>query len=297
MRTVAMNLAGVAEFPAIGSTPYRVDVDGRPYVPVGDGGIVLGVSLGDRVTATAGDHVAPGVSVGHPDPAARFALTAHACVGNPVVVRDGAAAGATGHVIGKRGEDGRVLAWLPEEALAVMVPGDGLSVRASGQGARLDGGPDDVALLNLDPWLLDGLGVQVGRDGVGVGVRAVVPSRLAGNGVGRPAQLWDLDLAFPAGDPVLEGLRLGDLLAVADLDVRHNMGFRRGWLTVGLVVHGDSPMPGHGPGFAPLLTGPAARLEALVDAGGHTGLTLDVLSGGRRGPAEVPAPAPGGRAG
>lgn len=297
MRTVAMNLAGVAEFPALGSTPYRVDVDGRPYVPVGDGGIVLGVELGDLVTAALGDHVAPGVSLGHPDPAARFALTAYACVGNPVLVRDGAAAGATGYVIGKRGEDGRVLAWLPQEALERLKPGDGVTVRTSGQGARLDGGPDAVEVLNVDPALLPGLGVQVGRDGVGVGVRAVVPSRLAGNGVGRPAQLWDLDLAFPAGDPVLGSLRLGDLLAVADLDVRHNMGFRRGWTTVGLVVHGDSPMPGHGPGFAPLLTGPGALLQPLADAEGHQGLTLDVLGHHPAAGPRLPAPGGGGRAG
>ena len=50
MRTVAVNLAGVAEAPAMGTTPYRIDVDGHPYVPVGDGGIVLGVALGDLVT-------------------------------------------------------------------------------------------------------------------------------------------------------------------------------------------------------------------------------------------------------
>ena len=45
MRSVAVNLAGVAEAPAMGSTPYRIDADGHPYVPVGDGGIVLGVAL------------------------------------------------------------------------------------------------------------------------------------------------------------------------------------------------------------------------------------------------------------
>jgi len=38
----------------------------------------------------------------------------------------------------------------------------------------------------------------------------------------------------------------GDLVAVSDLDVRYNMGYRRGWLTVGVVVHGASPLPGHG---------------------------------------------------
>ena len=291
MRSVAINLAGVAEAPAMGSTPYRIDVDGHPYVPVGDGGIVLGVALGDLVTSAVGDHVAPGVSIGHPDQAARHALTAYGCVGNPVVVRTGAAAGTQGRVFGKRGEDGRLLVWLPDEALAQLRPGDGFSVRAHGQGARLDGLPDEVELLNLDPSLAPALGIRVAPDGGGVdvGVRGVVPSRLAGNGIGRPAQQWDVDLAFAPGDPLLAELRLGDLLAVADLDVRHNMGYRRGHVTVGLVVHGDSPMPGHGPGLVPLLCGPAALLRAVPEPGTHEGLTVNALVGA--------APSAAGRAG
>lgn len=273
-----MNLAGVVESPSIGTTPYRVDWDGRPYVPVGDGGVVLGVHLGDLVGAVDGDHVAPGASLAHADPAARFGLVSYACVGNPVRVRDGAAAGATGWVHGKRGEDGRVLVALPDDALAVLQPGDGVAVRAYGQGAVLPGA--GVALMNLDPRLLGPLGISVSAQGVEVPVRAVVPGRLAGNGIGRPAHQWDVDLAFPAGDEVLAGLRLGDLLAVTDLDVRHNIGYRRGWVTVGLVVHGDSPQPGHGPGLTPLLSGPADRLLPQVVATGPAALSWDVLAAG-----------------
>lgn len=274
---VAMNLAGVVESPSTGM-PYRVDRDGQPYLPVGDGGVVLGVHLGDLVGAVDGDHVAPGATLAHPDPAARFGLTSYACTGNPVRVRDGAAAGARGYVLGKRGEEGRVLVVLPDEALAVLQPGDGVAVRAYGQGARLPG--TDVVMMNLDPRLVGPLGIAVDGGAVTVPVRAVVPGRLAGNGVGRPAQQWDVDLAFPAGDRVLAGLRLGDLLAVTDLDVRHNVGYRRGWLTVGLVVHGDSPQPGHGPGLMPVLTGPAERLTPRVVPGGPAALTWDVLAAG-----------------
>ena len=46
---VAVNLLGQVEHPAFGDSPYRIDVDGVPYVPVGDGGLVLGVRLGDSV--------------------------------------------------------------------------------------------------------------------------------------------------------------------------------------------------------------------------------------------------------
>ena len=112
-----------------------------------------------------------------------------------------------------------------------------------------------------------------------VGVRVILPSKLAGNGIGRPAAAWDLDLQLPPGPAGAgraagrDGLLLGDLVAVTGLDARHNMGYRRGWLTVGVVVHGTSPLPGHGPGITPILTGPLAALSAVADATGHRGLT------------------------
>jgi hypothetical protein len=62
-------------------------------------------------------------------------------------------------------------------------------------------------------------------------------------------------------------------VAVADLDARFNAGYRRGWLTIGLVAHGGSPQPGHGPGITAILTGPAQALRAAVDAGDHQGLS------------------------
>jgi len=290
VRAVAINMLGVVEHPALGDTPYRVDAGGHPYVPVGDGGLVLGVRLGDPVSALAGDHVAPGACLVHPDPAARHALVSYGCIGNPAEVRTGRAAGARGMVLGKRGEGGRLITGFRQEDLARMRPGDQVTVRASGQGWRHPGVPPEVAVLNAAPGLLAALPVSwPGHGPMTVGVRATLPSKLAGNGIGRPAAAWDLDLQLGSGDarspgaggPAGEGgpatgesgLLLGDLVAVADLDARYNMGYRRGWLTVGVVVHGASPLPGHGPGLTPVLTGPGAALSAVPDAAGHRGLT------------------------
>ncbi len=276
---LASNLLGFVEHPEIdGMMPYRIDAEGRPYVPVGDGGVVLGVRLGDSVFGVDADHAAPGVCLVHPDPAARHALTAYACVGNDVVVRTGAAAGARGRVIGKRGEAGRVIVGMAQEDLARLRPGDGLSIRAHGQGASL--GVPGVELLNLDPRLLGHLPLLVGAANVTATVHGVVPSRLAGNGLGRPAQMWDLDVQVTPSTPGLAGLRLGDLVALDDIDVRHNMGYRRGWRTLGVVVHGDSPLPGHGPGVTPVLSGPADLLRVTVDPDGGPALAEGMLNGG-----------------
>ena len=281
-RLVAVNLLGVVEHPALGDTPYRVNRDGRSYVPAGDGGIVMDLRLGDSVFGLDGDHAAPGACLVHPDPASRHALASYACIGNPARVRTGRAAGAQGAVVGKRGEEGRVIVAFGQDDLARLRPGDEVAVRARGQGLCLPALPPGVMAMNLDPDLLARLPVDLspGGDagGLTVGVRMRVPSRLAGNGIGRPAVAWDLDLQLPPPGPGGVGdLALGDLVAVTDLDARYNMGYRRGWVTVGVIGHGASPLPGHGPGLTPVLTGPVAALRPVPDPAGHAGLTAAML--------------------
>jgi hypothetical protein len=271
-----VNLVGYVEHPGLGESPYRVSRDGVSYVPVGDGGIVLGLELGDSVFKLAADHAAPGACLMHPDAAARHALAAFACIGNQAVVRSGAAAGAVGTVIGKRGEEGRVIVGFRPADLAAMRPADEVLVRTAGQGWRPAGFPADIAVMNTDPALLAALPVQVSPDGgtVTAAVRAVLPSKLAGNGIGRPAASWDLDLQLTSAD---HDMLLGDLVAVTDIDARYNMGYRRGWLTIGVVVHGASPLPGHGPGITPILTGPSTALQPSPDPAGHVGLTAALV--------------------
>jgi hypothetical protein len=281
LNAVAVNMLGVVEHPALGDTPYRVDADGHPYLPAGDGGLVLGVRLGDPVSALDGDHVAPGACLVHPEPAARYALVSYGCIGNPAEVRTGRAAGARGAVIGKRGEDGRLITGFRQEDLARMRPGDQVTVRTCGQGWQHPDVPPGVLVMNAGPGLLGTLPIEWPGEGpMTVGVRTVLPSELAGNGIGRPAAAWDLDLQLPTGpgrpaavERPPPGLLLGDLVAVTGLDARHNMGYRRGWLTVGVVVHGSSPLPGHGPGITPILTGPLTAISAVADVTGHHGLT------------------------
>ena len=277
---VTVNLAAVVEQASVGADPYRIDADGAPYVPVGDGGVVLGVRLGDGAWAHVGDHAAPGACLVHADPAAGYALAAQACIGNLVTVRTGAAAGAAGAVTGKRGEGGRVIASFAQDVLARLRPGDQVAVRSRGQGAP-DPAPG-VCLRNIDPALLGALPVSAGPGTLEVGVRAVLPSRIVGNGIGRPTPMWDLDLQLTpatAGRHEAGGLCLGDLVAITDLDARFNAGYRRGWLSVGLVVHGGSPQPGHGPGVTVIATGPASAFAVRADAAGHRGLSEAAVLG------------------
>ncbi len=278
MIPLATNLGGVIETPELASSPYRVDVDGRPYVPSGDGGIVLGVRLGDSVFATDADHAAPGACLVHPEPAARHALTSFACLGNPVTIRTGAAAGERGVVLGKRGELGRVIACFAPDVLARLAPGYAIVVRGYGQGAQLPGGSAAV-LCNISPAALGLLPIDATGDQVAVSVRASIPSLTVGNGIGRPVEQWDVDLQVDVDTAPalgLDNLVLGDLVAVDDLDVRHNAGYRSGFRTIGIIVHGGSPQPGHGPGLMPILCGPDDAFAVRVEES-QAGLTEAAL--------------------
>lgn len=280
---VAMNLAGIVEHPTLTGGPYLVDADGRPYVPVGEGGVTLGVELGMGVFDVEAEHASPGVALVHPDQGARHALVGLSCLGNEVVVRSGAAGGAAGVVLGKTGEAGRVLVWFPPEVRERVVPGDAVMVRVLGQGARLAAALDGagVQLLNVSPSFVERLPLTIGSEIVSVRARATVPSMIVGNGIGRPAHQWALDLQVGASRPDLPGLArlaIGDLVVVADLDVRHNAGYRRGWCTVGVVVTTASPRPGHGAALMPLLTGPARCISVEHEETDHVGLTTEMLS-------------------
>jgi hypothetical protein len=138
-----------------------------------------------------------------------------------------------------------------------------------------------VTQLNAAPGLLRALGVTVGGDRIVAPVRGVWPSRYVGNGIGRPALMWSLELsvARPPDPPEATELQIGDLVGIADLDARFNAGYRRGWLTIGVVVHGGSPLPGHGPGVNALLSGPAERFDVTIGGSAHQGLTEAQLYG------------------
>jgi hypothetical protein len=119
---------------------FRVDPDGNAFLLPGMGGVTLGAHCGDPATGYAADHLEPGLSVRHRDPAANYALQYLTCVGNTVVVTSGPAAGSEGLVIGQHAY---VLVDMPEPTLRSVTVGDQVTVFAVGQGLAL---PDHPAI-------------------------------------------------------------------------------------------------------------------------------------------------------
>ena len=257
---------GAVTSPSMGLNPYEVGTDGTPAVPVGVGGICYNVRVGMSAVGWAGDQVEPGVSIANPVEAANEALNVFACVGNHVVVRSGDAAGSEGVVVGKHEAfmaSKHVLVHLDERDLERVVPGDSLLVRAHGRGMRVEGLPQ-VACHSLGPALWSAWSPEI-RDGrLALRVTRVFPPEVVGMGSGRVSAVTSVALQTGAGDG-LEGLRLGDLVAIRDWDATYYTGYREGALTVGVVACGDSPILGNGPGVTLLVSAPDESIVPELD--------------------------------
>jgi hypothetical protein len=268
-RLITQILAGEV-WPALADRHgYRIGPDGQPFVLPGMGGVTLGVHCGDPATGYAADHLEPGASIRHADPAANMAVQFLSCVGNQVRVDSGPAAGAIGHVLGQHAY---VLADFAEPEAAGLTTGDAVTITATGQGLRLTD-HQQIVVKNCSPGLIEAMPGGTRPDGrLEVHVAARVPAEAIGAGVGMISEYANTDLmgAYEGlGDDLslgLESLRVGDIVALADQDHRYGRGHRPGYLTIGVISTGQCLLFGHGPGPSTLLSGPAAAFHLVDDA-------------------------------
>lgn len=265
---VRQTLTGEVWPPLADRHGYRVGPDGQPFALPGMGGMTLGVHCGDPATGYASDHLEPGASVRHRDPGANMALQFLACVGNTVRVESGPAAGAVGHVIGQHAY---VLVDFPAPVSEQVTTGDAVTVTATGQGLVL---PDHPAIVvkNCGPGLLARMPGGTMPDGrLEVHVAARIPAEAVGAGAGMVSEYANTDLmgAYEGlGEDLslgLEGLRIGDIVAIADADHRYGRGYRPGFVTIGVISTGQCMLFGHGPGPSSLMSGPAGAFTLVED--------------------------------
>lgn len=271
---VAVSVLGQIAHPVGRASPYRIGYDGVPRVLPGTGGIVLNRRIGDPCVGLAGDHIEPGVALHNnqrevvgPRDGPNNALITYACVGNRARVISGPARGEQGLVTGKHGGVNHVLVDFPTQVLARLQIGDRVQIVSRGLGLRLIELPR-IEVLNCAPALLQRWGLRQREGRLQVPVTHLVPARIMGSGLGKNTA-WRGDYDIQLGDREtreryrLGSLRFGDLVAITDADNRHGPLYRQGRVTIGVIVHGDSTVAGHGPGVTPLLTGPAALLQPV----------------------------------
>jgi|GEM_PF-43545 len=270
-RTLAVNqdelpiikVGGLATNPTV-KAPYTIDNNGEAHTFNRVGGITLNFGVGDGVRSKNADHLEPGVSVKNPKEQEDGALNTFSCIGNSAQVISGDAKGSRGVVIGKHGGIEHVLVQFDRDTMEKMNPGDGIVVRSQGTGMKLTDFPD-ITVMNADPQLLEKMGIQINGDALEVPVTHLVPGKIMGSGRGAATtsrgdydiELFDEKTVQEYG---LEDLRIGDIVAVMDQDNRYGRGYLTGAVSIGVVMHSDCVINGHGPGFTTLLTTPKAGL-------------------------------------
>ena len=273
---VIVIVSGQVAHPVARANPYRIGNDGVPRVLPGTGGIVINKRIGDQCVGLAGDHIEPGVALHNnnrevigPRDGPNNALITYACIGNRARVISGPATGAAGIVTGKHGGVNHVLVDFPLETLRVLQIGDRIQIESVGLGMRLID-YRNIQVLNLSPALLWRWGISEEDRTLQIPVTHLVPAKIMGSGLGKNSA-WRGDYDVQLADRRtrekyrLGSLRFGDLVAITDADTYRGPSFRPGYVTVGIIVHGDSTVSGHGPGVTPLVTGPARCLKIRRD--------------------------------
>jgi hypothetical protein len=274
-RLVKISVVGEVASPVYGRSVYNISADGIPVVLPGVGGITYNVRVGDPACGWEADHVEPGVSIENKENDPRFgqgantALNVLSCVGNEAVVVSGDAKGAKGVVTGKHGGVEHVLVDFQPEVLEKLMLGDKVLVKAYGVGLKLLDFPD-IRVMNMDPRFLEALNPKPVGDKLEVPVTHVIPAAIMGSGLGAnqtysgdyDIQLFDETTRREYG---LDDLRLGDLVAILDADHSYGRIYRKGAVSVGIVVHTDCVSSGHGPGVTTLFTSSKGKIIPRID--------------------------------
>jgi hypothetical protein len=222
---------------------YRVNSEGEALVLPGVGGIVYNVKIGDSAFGWVGDHIEPGVSIKNSDTKFNEALNTMSCIGNEAKVVSGEAKGAVGYVSGTHGGIEHVLVQFDREDLEKMAIGDCIQVKACGQGLEFTD-LKEIKCLNLSPQLLEKWDITIKKGILNIPVCISVPAYLMGSGIGSGSMhRGDYDIMTSDFEAVkefgIDSLRLGDIVMITDHDTRFGVAYRKGYVSIGVVVHTD----------------------------------------------------------
>jgi hypothetical protein len=191
-------------------------------------------------------------------------------VGNRARVISGEAKGGEGYVIGHHGGSEHVIVDFPREVKEKLTYDDKIIILSQGQGLKLLDYPE-IVLFNLDPDLLKKMSLKAaGKRKLQVPVTTMVPATCMGSGIGS-SNVATGDYDIVTGDPQslkeyhLDKVRFGDFVALMDHDNRFGRDYHKGAISIGVVVHSDCLLAGHGPGVTTIMTCATPLIEPVID--------------------------------
>lgn len=247
----------------------NVSNEGNGFVLPMVGGITYNFNVGDKVFRRKGEHVEPSVSIRNSVRDYNNALNTLACIGNEAVILDGEAKGKKGIVIGKHGGVEHVIIQFDNEIIETMSATENILIKAFGQGLELSDFPE-IAIMNIDPKILKRIVINDYQEKIEVLVTKRISGYFMGSGMGcATAYSGDFDLMSSDKQALyevgLQDLCIGDFVYIEDIDARFGRGYRKGYCTVGIIVHGDSQIAGHGPGVMAILSGEQKVIKPKFD--------------------------------
>ncbi|MCR8744011.1 DUF4438 domain-containing protein [Romboutsia lituseburensis] len=273
-KVVKWSVQGKIHHPVGGN--YRISNDGKPMILPATGGISYNVSIGDSVFNWAGDHVEPGVSIRNENNSENAALMTFSCIGNEAKIVSGDAKGKKGYVTGMHGGIDHVLIHFEKDIIEELAIDDKIMIKAYGQGLSL---PEfeNVHVMNIDPDLFENLNIKEEDSKLKVHVVAKVPPYLMGSGIGSKSAATDGDYDIMTADMEeikrlgLDKLKFGDIVLLQDCDNTYGVGFLKGSVSIGVVVHSDCVKSGHGPGVTVIMTSKESVIEGVIDESANIG--------------------------
>jgi len=253
---------------------------GKPFNLPGIGGITLNIEVGDSAFGWEGDHLEPGVSATanaeKPNEFPNNALQYYCCVGNKAKLISGKAKGAEGVVIGHHGGCEDLIIDFPRKIKEKMTYDDKILIVAHGQGLKVLDHPE-IKLTNVSPDLFKKLNLKKSKSGkIQFPVTTIIPAQCMGSGLG-VADVHSGDYDVMTSDPEtnkkhgLERMRFGDFVAIMDHDNSYGPALKKGAITIGIVIHSDCYLAGHGPGITVLFTTSHGAIEPVLDKNANIG--------------------------
>ncbi|MBN4076764.1 DUF4438 domain-containing protein [Mariprofundus ferrooxydans] len=269
--------------PAHQWAPFEVGAAGEIFAWPSTGGITYNVKIGDSVFGWAGEHIEPGVSttMTHKNRKCESGYQFLSCCGNEATVISGAAKGEKGTVLGHHGGVEHLMLDFPDATLDKLSCDDKFLIKGFGQGLKLIDHPE-VYIYNLDPDILEAWGLKEREDGkIEVPVHVIVPGHAMGSGIGALSVVTgDYDILCHDEETMktyaMDKLRFGDFVAVLDHDNRYGRTYRKGAMTIGVVIHSDSPLAGHGPGMMTLMSACDAKLVPVLSDDANLGMIKSI---------------------
>jgi hypothetical protein len=249
------------------NNPYVPDTEGRPAVLFGMAGITYNCRVGDSAYGWEADHIEPGISISHPVQMHDDAMHYLTCLGNEVVIKSGMARGAKGIITG---EHARLLADFDPDLVEKLCIGDEVLIKARGRGLYFTNYPE-IHLKKCSPEFIESLDIRDRQgDGIEVPVVAEIPTYMMGSGAELNPDFVDQDMMSGDREELarlgIDKLRLGDLVALPHADHRYGRGYREGANSIGLVIHGDSILTGHGAGIMTIMTTRSSQISWRIDS-------------------------------